>query len=719
MDQLLQTTCRSLVGIAAFITASVHAQSANTSSSAPASASDVLESVVVTAQRREERAVDVPITVTSISAEQLENADIQQASDLARITPALRFDRESSFVQPTIRGVGTSLVTSGGGANVGIYVDGFYSPNPLAAEFDLLNVQSVQVLKGPQGTLFGRNTTGGAILLSTAEPSTESSAIVQASYGRFNTQRYQAYGTVGLSDNIAFDIEGLLSQGDGHVTDAIGGNDDVAKYENSTVRAGLKADVGEAASFLLRYTHSSYDDPTYMTGQPFVIDGVPWATPTFLPSTVYTTDPDRLALSFQPYSTVESDVLQLTGTFNLDFGTLRSYTQYREESHKEQLDVDGTSAPFLGIIIPIEDQVFTQEFLLTSKPGSDLQWTAGLFYMSYQDDFRNNAISQGGGPFFVFANSSTTTESSAGFLDLTYEVSPQFFVTAGVRYTRDEIKDAFYSNPTLTGLVQVDVPTLTESRVTPRVVLRYKPTEESSVYASFTKGYKAPIYNVGGNTSVPVDAESINAYETGYKFAGRMFTFDISAFYYDYSDLQVATYNGTQSLINNAANSTIKGAETALRFQITDGLSLNAGAAYTDAKFDEYASSPYFTPGTLLIQSLPADGNQMPRAPELTGTLGLQYTVPIGAGSIALAGNLYHTSSFFFDSSNQFKEGGYDLLNLRAEWTSESERLMLALSADNVTDERYRLMANAGESLAVRTVWNYPAMYSATVRVKF
>ena len=143
-------------------------------------------------------------------------------------------------MQPTIRGVGTSLVTSGGGANVGIYVDGFYSPNPLAAEFDLLNVQSIQVLKGPQGTLFGRNTTGGAILVSTTEPSTDTSATVQVGYGRFNSQRYQAYGTVGLTDSIAFDVEGLLSQGDGHTEDLITGSDTVAEYENSTVRVGAE-----------------------------------------------------------------------------------------------------------------------------------------------------------------------------------------------------------------------------------------------------------------------------------------------------------------------------------------------------------------------------------------------------------------------------------------------------------------------------------------------
>ena len=316
----------------------------------------------------------------------------------------------------------------------------------------------------------------------------------------------------------------------------------------------------------------------------------------------------------------------------------------------------------------------------------------------------------------MFAQSSTTTESLAGFVDATYEVTPKFFVTAGVRYTRDEIKDAFYSNPTPTGLVQVDVPTLSESRVTPRVVLRYKPDGRSSVYASYAKGYKAPIYNVGGNTSVPVDAESIDAFEAGYKYATARSrsTFPPST---TTKDMQVATYNGTQSLINNAANSTIRGAETALRYQITEGLAVNVGVAYTDAKFDDYAAHRSSRPA-LVIQSLRPMATRC-RARRSSPGHWVRSTRCDGSGSLGLSGNLYHSSSFFFDPSNQFEEGAYDTLNLRAEWTNASERWTLALNGDNVTDERYRTMANGGEQLAIRSVWNYPAMYSASVRVKF
>ncbi|MET0369738.1 MAG: TonB-dependent receptor plug domain-containing protein, partial [Sphingobium sp.] len=156
--------------------------------------------IIVTAQRRAEAQVDVPISITSLSEDALDTANVQQLSDIGKVTPALRFDFAGGFFQPTIRGIGTAVTTSGGGGNVGIYIDGFYSPNPLAADFDLISVSGIQVLKGPQGTLFGRNTTGGAILVSTREPNTEANSFEgRASYGRYNEGRVEGIANIVVS----------------------------------------------------------------------------------------------------------------------------------------------------------------------------------------------------------------------------------------------------------------------------------------------------------------------------------------------------------------------------------------------------------------------------------------------------------------------------------------------------------------------------------------
>jgi len=140
--------------------------------------------ITVIAQRREELQVDVPISVTNLGSDALETASVTELGDIAKLTPSLRFDFAGGYFQPTVRGVGTPVTSAGSQGNVGIYVDGFYSPNPLASDFDVINVKSIQVLKGPQGTLFGRNTTGGAILVQTADPSTETSGQARLSYGR-------------------------------------------------------------------------------------------------------------------------------------------------------------------------------------------------------------------------------------------------------------------------------------------------------------------------------------------------------------------------------------------------------------------------------------------------------------------------------------------------------------------------------------------------------
>ena len=216
----------------------------------PAANASATGEIVVTAQRRSERQVDVPISIAAIGPQQLTTANVQSLADISKVTTAVRFDSQAAFVQPSIRGIGTGITTSGGGANVGIYVDGFYSPNPLAADFQLLNVSSIQVLKGPQGTLFGRNTTGGAILVSTADPSAKADFQAKATYGSYGAQRYEGYATFGIAQGVAMDVEGIYAKGDGFLTNIIDNDHDVGAYENWTVRTGLKVQLSPAVSIL-------------------------------------------------------------------------------------------------------------------------------------------------------------------------------------------------------------------------------------------------------------------------------------------------------------------------------------------------------------------------------------------------------------------------------------------------------------------------------------
>lgn len=697
--------------------------------------------IVVTAQRRAERSVDVPISVATLGSEQLETASIDEVSDISKITPGVRFDFSSGFFQPTIRGVGTANVTSGGGSNVGIYIDGFYSPNPLAADFDLMKLQSIQVLKGPQGTLFGRNTTGGAILVQTADPSEETAGAVKAGYGRFREAKLQGYATFGLASGVAFDIEGLYKTGNGWQHDIQSGKR-VGDYKNWSVRTGLKIEPAEGISLLLRYQHSDVDDPgpilsnswnqtEFGTGQPF-----------FAVPGQYAFAPDlRATGSVQEFLRSKSDIYQLTVKADLGFGDLTSYSQHRRENVDSSLDLDHSGVDLFQLGLPNRNRTTSQEFLLTSKPGTPLQWTAGLFYFSnvdhyitYIDNFGSTAAAR-----IRLGGSSTTTKSLAGFIDLTYQLSPQLFVTAGARYANDKVVDAYW-NPRFSS-AKNPVPGISDSRVTPRFVVRYKPNEDASLYASYTMGYKSAIIDVGGSCQNSpfvcntVKPETIDAFEVGGKYAVGGLIVELAGFYYDYRNLQVSLYKAGTAEVVNAAKSQIYGLDGQIRYEVTRAFEINAGAAWTHARYKRFDNAPIYTPCTSMPASVQAtclssgisfliigqDLSNVPmqRTPAFTANIGARYAVALAGGELALSGNLYHSEKFHFGpAGTQFLQPGYETLALRAQWTDPDDRFTLAVWGDNVTDSRYRTGAQY-TNFGIGSNWSKPASYGIEIGARF
>jgi iron complex outermembrane receptor protein len=717
---LLLSSCCALIAIAA-APGSASAQSNPGGQQAEAA---TLGEVIVTAQRRSERLQDVPISITNVTAEQLKDANIQNLAAIQKVTPALRFDNQGPFYQPTIRGVGSAIVTSGSGSNVGIYVDGFYSPNPEAADLQLLNVENVQVLKGPQGTLFGRNTTGGAILVTTGKPSKTPGGMVDVSYGNYNTLRYEAYGATGIGDHVAVDAAYVNSQGDGWQKNIFTHDDKVGAYRNWSIRTGVNVDVTDDISVLFRYAHHSTNDPTSMENNSLVQNGQVLNIGAVIPGALVATRPDEVSRPLPVGFEARSDVFQLTPRFELPFGTLTSYTQYRREDGTFHQDA-ATSAPVFYGVIPVEDRTFSQEFLLTSKPGPRLQWTAGAFYLDYRDSFAAN-ISQGGGPIFRAASSYSDTVTEAVYLDLTYQLLDKLFVTAGARYSHDEVRHGWFE---IANTGRVYAPTLKGDKVTPRFVLRYAFDPETSAYASFTRGYKAGIYNLGGASLVPVQPEKITAYEVGFKHAERKFSVNAAAYYYDYTNLQVASYGLINSVpvseITNAATSRVYGVEADGRYRVTDDFEVNASAAYTHARYRHFPNAPGFVVaggpagGPIEGTIVDASGRSMQRAPDFTATAGARYTVDLAGGKLVLSGTLYHSSEVFFDTAAEVSQKPYNTLGLRVAWTDPSDRYTVALYGDNVTGTRYLTQAEPSVPLAVLTNWSAPAMFAGEIRARF
>ncbi len=779
-----------LAGFASILVATAaHAQDQSAPSTiAPQAASADSGEIVVTAQRRSEVQRDVPITVTTLSVAQLATANVNSLSDTAKLTPGLRFDSQGPAVQPTIRGVGTAITTSGGGPNVGIYVDGFFQANTYVSDFQLMRLQNIQVLKGPQGTLFGRNTTGGAILVTTADPSTVTGAEFKASYSRFNAVTLQGYATTGITDKVAFDIEGLYRRGDGYFTSALTGNDKIGKYEDWSIRTGLKAELSDAVSVMVRYTHSDVNDPTSQLvnayvdksgdagffsqvspagqaiygqassqGKPLIAlfqNGTGGYAP--IPGT-YTTQPGRVALDAATSFHAKSDIVQGTIKADLGFADLTSYTQYRKDDTPYFGDLDATAVPIFGIFVGVKDSSVSQEFLLNSKAGPRLQWTAGLNYYQIKDTWDVRAAF-GGGAIGPFGGSSTNTKSYAGFVDATYEVTDKLFFTLGGRYSHDVVSDAYFitnfttpltgytgpngENVPFTGTVPTRIPVndLKHNSFTPRVVVRYKPSQESSVYASFTRGYKAGILNVGGLSQQPVAPEKINAYEVGYKYEDRAFSADLAGFYYDYKNLQVSSYQNGAAQIRNAASSRIYGAEAQLRYRFSSAFNVFGGVAWTHARYTSFKSAPYYSycdpavtsfanplncafsgtqsRGGIVETTIDASHFHMQRSPEITANLGASYSAPLAGGKLTLSGNEYYTSSFYYDPEQQFKQKAYALTSLRAQWTDPSERYTLAVYGDNVTNVRYQSQV-LFNTLGIGSVWAPPVTYGVQIGAKF
>jgi iron complex outermembrane receptor protein len=682
--------------------------------------------IIVTAQRRAERTQDVPISITSISAETLQHANIQQLGDIAKLSPATRFDYTSNFVQPTIRGIGTSVVQSGGGANVGIYTDGFYSPNSLAADFQLLNVQSIQVLKGPQGTLFGRNTTGGAILVTSAKLSEELRAITEIAYGRFNTSRAQAYVSGGLTDGISVDLEGGYMRSDGYVRNlSPEGDADIGGYTNWSIRAGVNFEVSDSVSFLARYAHRSVDDGTNTATGILVQDGITYANirPPAFPASQFPIGYRQASINEPVRFRLKSDIFQLTGNADLGFADLTSYTQYRKEDASTYLDQDQTPIKAVSIIIPIANETFTQELLLTSKPGDSLSWTAGAFYFRNSDTYDGVELSLGGGPFFTYAGSDSTVTSLAAYLDVTYEIIDNLFLTGGARYSHDKFGEAEQFNIAL-GTFNPDP--VVNDRITPRVVLRYELSNEASIYGSFTRGYKAALIDLARETGpATVRPESLDAFEAGFKYAARGLSFNLASWYYNYKDLQVSSYlptssGGNLARIDNAATARIYGVEGDVRYQVSPDFTVGASAAYVNAKYKNFPESNRFVfnaAGTLVPQ-IPFDssGLQMQRAPKITASLDGRYEIDVAGGRLGLSGNLYYTSKIFFDAAEQFRQDGYALVGVRADWTDPSGQLTLAVYGDNVTGTKYLRQFNTG---GFGAGWGSPSTWGVSLRYNF
>jgi iron complex outermembrane receptor protein len=715
---------------------------------------DSSDEIIVTAQRREEAVLDVPIAVRSIGADELARNGVDDVLDIVSLAPSLRIDYRLSMVQPSIRGVGSIISVPGTGNNVAVYQDGFYMQSPLETDFALLNVDSIQVLKGPQGTLFGRNSTGGAILLQTSAPDTETRTEVRVRGSNYAGRQGQAYFTTGLGGGIAADVAAFYSAGDGTWDNIATGEDDWAEYEKYAVRFGLGADITSNLSVNFHYTWADLDDNGVTLNGAYRFDnGGPalLRAPYINPAALYGTEPNQFAnvrtsRGEVPRSQARSEAYQLAIDWDLGFATADLYSQYRRIDRNSWLDTDLSTLHLFFSNTFNTEAAWSHELILTSNPGSPLQWTAGYFY--FNNDVRYDPVGRAGdGALLAVQTSGFEVTSNAVFVDLTYQLTDNLYLTGGVRYSQDEVNDAEYIAGPLSGLVATRFyPDIDDSATTPRLVLRYEPDDVSSIYVSYSQGYKAAIANIGGAVDAPIHPEEMTAYEIGYKRHTNRYSLELAAYRYDYTNLQLSSANASNSVtLRNASDVEATGLELDFRLNLTDNFEVYFNGSWVKAEYVNFATSAIWNqctpagiatlngrfvqtatpcpvginPGQFFQTQFDATGLQVIRTPELTATIGAAYTFPdVLGGEFEMSGNLYHSSENYYDLADQFAAPSYNLLTLRAEWRDPSDRFSVALFGENVLDEEYITLINA-TGFGIGTTWGRRAMFGIELGAEF
>jgi iron complex outermembrane receptor protein len=710
--------------------------------------------IIVTAQRRAEKLEDVPVAIVALTADILQQSGVQRVSDIGQIATGVQINRGGSFTQPAVRGISTLTLGYGFENNVAVYVDGFYQPDMVTINGDLANLASVQVLKGPQGTLYGRNATGGAIVMETLAPSKDLVGKAQVSYGRFNDIRAQAYVSVPVSEKVAFSLAGYYRKSDGYIrdigTDPVSKADDydAAPLQNESFRAKLLLTPSENVDITLGFNHGKVEDAR---GTTYTINKYAFAVPA---------SPPRASLrdtasSTPADATARAD--EFTGKVAIDtsIGTLTSYTGYAKRLSHSVFDFDASKALISqSANTSIRERTFQQTVDYAIDAIDNLDLIVGGFYYKDKLDFGKGGAKSYAGTFnaagvqnsqFVFLSS----KAYALYGDATYQLGDSLFLTGGVRYNHEQRAIRYFVVPGANPVVAPPAQNKeTFKSATPRLVLRYEVAPRTSVYASYSKGFRSGVFNPTVVASpafvLPIKPERLTAYEVGFKTASSTFRFDAAAYYYDFRDLQVGVTipspvnpNAVIQLISNAKKAESYGVEAQATYTPTEDFSIRAGASYIHARYTDFKNATgnglnVTTQRNISGQVQDWSGQQMARAPSFAGNIGINYEMDMAGGRLALSGNASYTASYVvanpslfgplgpagLANKQRYRQKGYAIANAQINWTDPSDHLTLGLYADNITNTRYNFVLSGG-LFGDYSQGNEPVTYGARVGFKF
>lgn len=658
-----------------------------------------LEEVVVTATRSgETRLHETPIAVTVVSQDYLNDMVASDIRDLRMVTPGLTVSSNANLAQISIRGIGSNNVFAGADPSSTIHQDGVYLARPQAGFANFLDVERVEVLRGPQGTLYGRNSVGGTINVISKRPSLdEVSGSVQGTLGNSDFRRFDGYVTGPIAtDKLAVSLAGQYSKKDPMRKNVAPGGEDVDDEDVRSVRGQVLWQASETVDFLLRGDYYR-DESNMFSGNTLI------APPNNVAPIAASIVGDYNKVSLNAPSTSDRERYGFSLETNVALGeiwSLKNLVAYRDNSIAVTADPDATEIDVVRTLLwEDQDQISNELNLVGNYENLDLFF--GLFYFEEDIDSKIEVQVRALGISSVFAPL-VDTQSWAAFGQAQYALTEKFSVTLGGRYT-EETKDwsklsGIFLTGTDTQLTNTSPPddSAKYTNFTPKFGLEFKPNEDTMLYGTVSKGFKSGGFNMVGATEGGYDPEILWAYEIGLKnrFAdGRIFT-GLSAFYYDYEDLQVLSFiTPGVTDITNAASAEVKGVELEASGQLTESLVIRATLAYLSAEYEDYDGAPVSGGGGGTFE---ASGNALNNAPEWSGSLLAEYSKTFGWGTVSVTGEYAYQSEVFFSTTNSdlLSQSGYGVANANIGYTTPDEKVDISLWARNVTDKDYLMSAS-------------------------
>ena len=664
-----------------------------------------IEEIVVTAQKRAENSQDVPLTMTTFSDDFLAAANIHTLGNLATFAPGFATEL-SSRTQPQlyIRGLGTNDFGIGSDPSVGVYIDGIYIGRPGSSVLALTDIERIEVLKGPQGTLFGRNTSAGAISIITKKPTPEREGQLRATLGNYNKQRGEFIVNEPLTESVMLRASMLTNRRDGFIKNQLGGAD-LGQEDDYTLRTNLLWQIDNSSELILRLDTEVMDQ-----------DG---PAPTSLRTDVAIGDPyGDVRHNADSFESREVYGVSLTYTHEQEAYVFTSQSSFRKYASESFIDEDGADSAFFELHSSNDElnEQFTQEFRL-NRDTEDYHWFIGTSYFQeaaeqassaiFTTDTANNVIQREVGFSANFPSGQLFPErmdntgqyqSAALYGDLTYDITARFQTSIGLRYTRDQKDFDWQSefNEFGFGLVYgkeydpaIDHDHASWSELTPRLVLDYAWSRDMHTFFSITEGYKAGGFNAL-NRQDAFDPETMLSYEVGLKstWLDHRVRCNVSTFFYDYQDLQVQVFllapgdlvpNG---YIQNASDATGEGIEFEMIWLPSAGLYLSVNGSVLKAEFDNYMQD----------EDTDLSGNTLPYAPDQTLSFTAEYEqVYSDQGSITYRIDFAYTGEKFFYVENDPLEsqGGVSVTNLRMTYLPVEDSWEVSVYANNAFNKEY------------------------------